>query len=196
MCNEPTPAVTRCLHIVTLNMLSPALTSLLVLLLQEPAKTQLLQLQSGRLHSLPRLAFCILQTPPEFIVIEALVDLRSHAASSAVVSWVKVGSHSLLLGINAATSVQASSDSTHCSTEQANRSVTDHTLGPVTNLHVSRCNLSLCSCWYARVLKGGQGSQAHWVHNGQLRGCASQHLPCCSLLLVAVHCVLVPPRPH
>lgn len=59
--------------------------------LQEPPKEQQLLFRSGRLHSLPRLAFCILQIPPELAVIEALVDMRSHAAAAAVVSWVKVG---------------------------------------------------------------------------------------------------------
>ncbi|WIA36385.1 hypothetical protein OEZ86_007700 [Tetradesmus obliquus] len=58
--------------------------------LQEPPKEQQLLFRSGRLHSLPRLAFCILQIPPELAVIEALVDMRSHAAAAAVVSWVKL----------------------------------------------------------------------------------------------------------
>jgi hypothetical protein len=59
--------------------------------LQEPFKEQQLLFRAGKLPSLPRLAFCILQTPPALVVIEALVDLRSHAGAAAVVSWVKVG---------------------------------------------------------------------------------------------------------
>jgi len=68
---------------------------LLLLSLQEPRKDQLLDFRSGKLPSLPRQAFCILQTPPDFVVYEALVDLpcpNSQAPSAAAVSsWIKVG---------------------------------------------------------------------------------------------------------
>lgn len=57
---------------------------------QEPPKEAQLAYDAGRLPSLPRVAFCILQTPPEFSVIEALVDLRGHAGGAAVVSWTTV----------------------------------------------------------------------------------------------------------
>eukprot|EP00878_Enallax_costatus_P018606 GHUV01019596.1.p1 GENE.GHUV01019596.1~~GHUV01019596.1.p1 ORF type:complete len:681 (+),score=180.46 GHUV01019596.1:3034-5076(+) len=63
--------------------------------LQEPPKQQLLAYESGQVLSLPRLAFCILQTPPEFAFYEALVDLRSHVSTSAVVSWVKLNGSQL-----------------------------------------------------------------------------------------------------
>lgn len=59
---------------------------------QEPAKQQLLQYESGALRQLPRLSLCILQTPPEFVVYEAIVDLQPHAGAAAVVvAWTKVG---------------------------------------------------------------------------------------------------------
>lgn len=61
--------------------------------LQEPPKHQLLQYQSGTLQQLPRLSLCILQTPPQFVVYEATVNLQpqhSTDAAAAVVSWAKV----------------------------------------------------------------------------------------------------------
>lgn len=63
--------------------------------LQEPPKRQLLQYESGALQQLPRLSLCILQTPPQFVVYEATVDLQqpphsAGAAAAAVVSWTKV----------------------------------------------------------------------------------------------------------
>lgn len=60
--------------------------------LQEPLKQQLLQYESGVVRQLPRLALCILQTPPEFVVYEAVVDLQQQSAGApaAVVSWTKV----------------------------------------------------------------------------------------------------------
>jgi hypothetical protein len=66
-----------------------------VWVVQEPAKQQLLQFESGVLQQLPRLSLCILQTPPEFVVYEAVVHLQpqhSAGAAAAVVSWVKVSS--------------------------------------------------------------------------------------------------------
>lgn len=62
--------------------------------LQEPPKQQLLQYESGALRQLPRLSLCILQTPPEFVVYEAVVDLQqlgSAGAAAAVIRWTKVG---------------------------------------------------------------------------------------------------------
>jgi hypothetical protein len=68
---------------------------------QEPPKQQLLQYESGQLQQLQRLSLCILQTPPEFAVYEALVDICPQqlgtAAAATVVSWTKVGMMSALL---------------------------------------------------------------------------------------------------
>ncbi|KAI8464298.1 MAG: copper amine oxidase [Monoraphidium minutum] len=60
--------------------------------LLEPPKAQLLCFLAGRAAAPPRRAFCVLQAPPVFGVIEAVVDL-SHPPSggpgaAAVVSWV------------------------------------------------------------------------------------------------------------
>lgn len=66
----------------------------LSLCLQEPPKQQLLAFEAGVLRQLPRLSLCILQTPPEFAVYEALVDLQQQQLDqhtpAAVVSWIKV----------------------------------------------------------------------------------------------------------
>lgn len=70
------------------------LLSYATLCLQEPPKQQLLAYEAGQVALLPRLAFCILQTPPEFAILEALVDLQSDGSlSSSVISWVKVCVH-------------------------------------------------------------------------------------------------------
>lgn len=58
--------------------------------MQEPPKQQLVHYEAGKVPSLPRLAFCVVQTPPAFAFYEALVDLGSYASASAVLSWVKV----------------------------------------------------------------------------------------------------------
>jgi hypothetical protein len=92
-----------------------------MLCLQEPAKDQQLLFRAGRLRSLPRLAFCILQTPPELVVIEALVDLRSHAAAAAVVSWGKVG----VCGRSQQTACISSSSSSRGSRQQRSSSSDD-----------------------------------------------------------------------
>eukprot|EP00877_Chromochloris_zofingiensis_P005949 jgi/Chrzof1/1607/Cz10g14120.t1 len=63
--------------------------------LQEPPKLDWLQYDAGARSSLPRLAFCILQTPPHFLVYEAVVDLRAHATAAAVVSWTKLDGDSM-----------------------------------------------------------------------------------------------------
>jgi len=63
------------------------------LCLQEPPKQQLLAFEAGVLRQLPRLSLCILQTPPEFAVYEALVDLQQQLdqhTPAVVVSWTKV----------------------------------------------------------------------------------------------------------
>jgi hypothetical protein len=59
----------------------------LPLSLQEPSKREWLAYDAGRAPAPRRLAFCILQTPPQFLVIEALVDMRAHAGAGAVVGW-------------------------------------------------------------------------------------------------------------
>jgi len=60
--------------------------------LQEPPKAQLLAFSRGRLPRPPRRAFCVVQTPPEFCVVEAVVEFGGGGGGGAsVVSWIRVG---------------------------------------------------------------------------------------------------------
>lgn len=65
----------------------PGVEALLFSRVQEPAKQEWLAYDAGRAPAPRRLAFCILQTPPAFLVIEALVDMRAHEGPGAVVGW-------------------------------------------------------------------------------------------------------------
>jgi Cu2+-containing amine oxidase len=57
--------------------------------LQEPPKAALLAFRAGRGPAPPRTAFCILQAPPAFGVVEALVALAP-GGGAEVVSWTPV----------------------------------------------------------------------------------------------------------
>lgn len=65
--------------------------------LQEPAKAEYLRWRAGQGPCPRRRAFCILQTPPAFLVIEAVVELPTpgsstgSSSSSRVVAWQEVG---------------------------------------------------------------------------------------------------------